>query len=307
MPINCIILGWVNLAMIKILKTALEVGDTAALAILIGMLLFTAFYTTLAGLWGVYVTDMFQFGLKMTMVILLAIFSVQAVGGMDALTTKVHALDKAAGVSDSRLAFLPPLDSAWMPVIAFFVYLAVNWWASWYPGAEPGGGGYVAQRIFSARDERQGVLATLWFNVAHYALRPWPWILTALATLVLYPNLQDKESGYVKAFMDPAVFPTYLRGFMLAGFAAAYMSTIATQLNWGASYVVNDFYRRFVVREATEKTLRAGVASHDRSAHDRFARRHLLPEEHRERLEAAPGHRRRHGRRLPTTLVLVEN
>lgn len=252
-PINCIILGWVNLAMLKILQTSLGVGDTAALGILVLMLLFTAFYTTLAGLWGVYVTDVFQFGLKMSMVILLAIFSVKAVGGMDGLVTKVQALDAAAGVSDSRLAFFPPLDSAWMPMITFFVYLAVNWWASWYPGAEPGGGGYVAQRIFSARDERHGVLATLWFNVAHYALRPWPWIITALASLVLYPELADKESGYVKTFMDPAVFPPYLRGFMLAGFAAAYMSTIATQLNWGASYVVNDFYRRFAVRDANER------------------------------------------------------
>ena len=129
----------------------------------------------------------------------------------------------------------------------------MNWWATWYPGAEPGGGGYVAQRIFSAKNERHGVLATLWFNVAHYALRPWPWILTALATIVLYPDLADKEAGYIKALMDPAVFPTWLRGFMIAAFAAAYMSTIGTQLNWGASYVINDFYRRFVVRNASER------------------------------------------------------
>src|SRR4029077_18590695 len=129
----------------------------------------------------------------------------------------------------------------------------VSWWASWYPGAEPGGGGYVAQRIFSARTERDGVFATLWFNIAHYAVRPWPWILTALASLVLYPPLADKESGYVRTLMDPAVFPPGLRGVMLAAFAAAYMSTIGTQLNWGASYVVNDCYRRFVRREAAER------------------------------------------------------
>jgi Na+/proline symporter len=129
----------------------------------------------------------------------------------------------------------------------------MNWWASWYPGAEPGGGGYVAQRIFSAKDERHGVLATLWFNIAHYALRPWPWILTALASVILYPNLVDKESGYIKTLIDPAVFPPYLRGFMLAAFAAAYMSTIGTQLNWGASYVINDFYRRFAVRKGSER------------------------------------------------------
>src|SRR5689334_18629885 len=126
-------------------------------------------------------------------------------------------------------------------------------WSTWYPGAEPGGGGYVAQRIFSAKNEREGLLATLWFNIAHYALRPWPWILTALASVILYPTLEDKESGYIKTLIDPNVFPTYLRGFMLAAFAAAYMSTIGTQLNWGASYVINDLYLRFIKREAGEK------------------------------------------------------
>src|SRR5258708_4263835 len=140
-----------------------------------------------------------------------------------------------------------------MPAITLFVYLGVNWWASWYPGAEPGGGGYVAQRIFSARTERDGLFATLWFNIAHYAIRPWPWILTALASLVLYPALVDKESGYVRTLMDPTVFPPALRGVMLAAFAAAYMSTIGTQLNWGASYVVNDCYRRFLRRDRAER------------------------------------------------------
>jgi len=140
-----------------------------------------------------------------------------------------------------------------MPAITLFVYLGVIWWASWYPGAEPGGGGYVAQRIFAARNERHGMFATLWFNIAHYAVRPWPWILTALASIVLYPTLVDKESGYVRTLMDPAVFPPALRGVMLAAFAAAYMSTIGTQLNWGASYVVNDFYRRFLRRGSTER------------------------------------------------------
>jgi Na+/proline symporter len=140
-----------------------------------------------------------------------------------------------------------------MPALTLFVFLAVQWWASWYPGAEPGGGGYIAQRIFSAKNEKHGLLATLWFNIAHYALRPWPWILTALASVILYPNLADKEAGYITTLVDPNVFPTYLRGFMLAAFAAAYMSTIGTQLNWGASYVINDFYRRFVTKSADEK------------------------------------------------------
>ncbi|MBA3485447.1 MAG: Na+:solute symporter, partial [Pirellulales bacterium] len=257
-PINCIILGWVNLAMMTILRETLGVSENIALAILVGILAFTAFYTTLAGLWGVLVTDVLQFALKMTMVILLAIFAVQAVGGIDELKAKVIALDGDQASAGSRLDFLPPLDSPWMPMIALGTYLAVSWWASWYPGSEPGGGGYVAQRIFSAKNERHGVLATLWFNVAHYALRPWPWILTALAALVMMPELaaadpKVKEAGYIAMFMNPSIFPSSLRGFMIAGFAAAYMSTIATHLNWGASYVINDFYRPFVKRDGSER------------------------------------------------------
>jgi Na+/proline symporter len=252
-PINCIVMGWVNLAMVKILRTTMGLDKGDAMLVIIGMLLFTAFYTTISGLWGVLVTDLFQFVLKMGMVIVLAVLAVNAVGGIDALKMKITAMDAASGQAGSRLAFFPDLNSAWMPAITLFVYLAVNWWASWYPGAEPGGGGYVAQRIFSAKNERHGLLATLWFNVAHYALRPWPWILTALASLILYPQLADKETGYIQTLMDPNVFPVYLRGFMLAAFAAAYMSTIGTQLNWGASYVINDFYRRFVKRTGGER------------------------------------------------------
>lgn len=252
LPINCIILGWVNLAMVKILEITLGLSKSSAILIVIGMLLFTAFYTAISGLWGVLVTDLFQFALKMGMVIVLAILAVNAVGGIDGMKEKIGALDAASGLG-SRLSFFPEYDSAWMPAITLFVYLAVNWWATWYPGAEPGGGGYVAQRIFSAKNEKHGLLATLWFNIAHYALRPWPWILTALASLILYPDLVDKESGYIKTLLDPNVFPTYLRGFMLAAFAAAYMSTIGTQLNWGASYVINDFYRRFINRESSDR------------------------------------------------------
>jgi len=251
LPINCIVIGWVNLAMMKVLEVTLGLEAAGALWVLLALLAFTAFYTTLAGLWGVLVTDLVQFVLKMGMVIALAWFAVRAVGGLSALEAKVAALD--AGSGGSRLSFFPSSDSVWMPAIAFFVYLAVNWWASWYPGSEPGGGGYVAQRIFSAKDERHGLFATLWFNIAHYAVRPWPWILTALASIVLYPNLADKEAGYVRTLMDPQVFPAALRGIMLAAFAAAYMSTIGTQLNWGASYIVNDWYRRFVRRRASER------------------------------------------------------
>ena len=176
---------------------------------------------------------------------------------MGALKDKLLQLDavRAAGGGGhgSILSFTPDIGSAWMPMLTFVVYLAVNWWATWYPGAEPGGGGYIAQRILCAKDEKNSLLATLWFNIAHYAVRPWPWILTALCSLVLYPSLADKESGFIMVIVDPGVFPAALRGLMIAAFAAAYMSTIGTQLNWGASYLVNDFYRRFLVRGRKEK------------------------------------------------------
>jgi solute:Na+ symporter, SSS family len=256
LPVNCIIMGWVNLAMVKILMLIFGVTKIEALIIVFIIMLMTALISTLSGLWGVLVTDLFQFVLKMGMMILLAFFAVRATGGMDALIGKLRMLDAAKGGSGghgSILSFVPEVGSVWMPMLAFFVYLAVNWWATWYPGAEPGGGGYIAQRILCAKDEKNSLLATLWFNIAHYAVRPWPWILTALCSLVLYPTLVDKESGFIMAIIDPHVFPAALRGLMIAAFAAAYMSTIGTQLNWGASYLINDFYRRFLVRERKEK------------------------------------------------------
>ena len=254
LPINLIILGWVNAAMIKILSISLGVSPYVAVGI---CFVITLAYSVAAGLWAVLWTDFLQFGLAMTAVIVLAVYSVDAVGGMDALKTKAAAY---FGSEQAALSVLPVriengavLDYAWMPILALSVFLFVQWWAAWYPGAEPGGGGYVAQRIFSARSERDGVLATLFFQVAHYALRPWPWIVTALATVILYPELgaAEKENGYVRAFVD--LLPSGWRGLMVVGFAAAYMSTIATQLNWGASYLVNDFYRRFVRKDATDK------------------------------------------------------
>ena len=243
LPINCIILGWVNLAMVKILVLVLGVSKGEALLVVIGLIAITSFISALSGLWGVLVTDAFQFVIKMGMVIVLAIAAVGAVGGLDQLKAKLAVLDAARG-KGSSLDMIPDLDSSWMPLVSFCVFIGMQWWASWYPGAEPGGGGYVAQRMFCAKDERHSLLATLWFNIAHFAIRPWPWIITALASMVLYPDLVDKETGYVKVMIE--YLPPYLRGLMLAAFAAAYMSTIATQLNWGASYLVNDFYRRFL-------------------------------------------------------------
>jgi Na+/proline symporter len=261
-PINLIILGWVTRAMIKILTIALGLrdltiagmtvsGEVVAVGICFAI---TAVYAVAAGMWAVLWTDLVQFVIKMSAVIVLAVYAVRAVGGIDVMKIK---LVQHFGSETAALSVLPVSATAsglhayaWMPLLTLGVYLSVQWWAAWYPGAEPGGGGYVAQRIFSARTEKDGVLATLFFQIAHYALRPWPWIVTGLATVILYPGLQDREAGYVQAFVD--LLPTPWRGFMLAGFAAAYMSTVATHLNWGASYLVNDFYKRFVRRDASQ-------------------------------------------------------
>ena len=244
--VNCIILGWVNLAMVKILGLIFGIDKNYALLIVLGLIALTSFISTLAGLWGVLVTDMVQFVIKMGMVIVLAVFAVNAVGGIDVMKEKLISSGRG-----EALNLVPALNSVWMPMITFLVYASVNWWATWYPGAEPGGGGYVAQRMFSAKDERHSMLATLWFNIAHYAIRPWPWILTALASLILFPGLKDPETGYIRVLID--YLPASLRGLMIAAFAAAYMSTIATQLNWGASYLINDFWRRFVKRDGSEQ------------------------------------------------------
>ncbi|HUS61454.1 MAG TPA: hypothetical protein VMY34_04600, partial [Acidimicrobiales bacterium] len=250
-------------AMIKILTISLGLRDVnvaginvSGEVIAVGIcFVITVAYSVAAGMWAVLWTDLVLFVIKMSAVIILAVYSVRAVGGMDAMKSKLaaHFGSETAALSVLPVKLGPAGIEAytWMPILALAVFLSVQWWAAYYPGAEPGGGGYVAQRIFSAKTERDGVLATLFFQVAHYALRPWPWIVTGLATVILYPTLQDKEAGYVHAFVD--LLPTPWRGFMMAGFAAAYMSTIGTHLNWGASYLVNDVYKRFMRPNATEK------------------------------------------------------
>src|SRR5450432_2084526 len=276
---NCLILGWVTNAMVSIIAVllgpmfpqgkvlTLGVGGhellhytfgspnhTALLICVFILIPFTGIYTSIGGLWGVLVTDLFQFILKMGMVIVLAWVAVSKIGGMQALKLQLAVVGKAAQQSGAHpsdpLAFFPDFHLGWtssalwtLPVLTFLTYLGVQWWSAWYPGAEPGGGGYVAQRMFCALDEKNSLLATLWFNIAHYAMRPWPWILVALSSLILFPNLSDPETGYIRVMI--AYLPPSLRGLMVAAFAAAYMSTIATQLNWGASYLINDFYRRF--------------------------------------------------------------
>jgi solute:Na+ symporter, SSS family len=256
---NCLILGWVTKAMVNIISTAMGVSDAKALAICVFFLMpFTGIYVSLGGLWGVLWTDLFQFVLKMAIVIGVAWYGVHAAGGMQQMLATLAAKRAAIGPGASDItALLPDFsrgitgEALWtLPVITFVVHLAVQWWAFWYPGAEPGGGGYIAQRIFSAKDERNGLLSVLWFNLAHYALRPWPWILTALAAVVLYPGLAQPEKGYM--LVATRQTPHALLGILLAGFMAAFMSTVATQLNWGSSYLVEDFYRRFMNKKGSE-------------------------------------------------------
>jgi Na+/proline symporter len=256
---NCLILGWVTHAMASIISTALGVTEFKGLLICVLFLMpFTGIYVSLGGLWGVLWTDLFQFVLKMAIVIGVAWYGVHAAGGMQQLLATLAAKRAAAGPGASDItAMLPDFsrgltgEALWtLPVITFVVHLAVQWWAFWYPGAEPGGGGYIAQRIFSARNERHGLLSVLWFNLAHYALRPWPWILTALVAVVLYPGLAKPESGYM--LVATRNTPHAVLGILLAGFMAAFMSTVATQLNWGSSYLVEDFYRRFLKKNGSE-------------------------------------------------------
>ncbi len=251
---NSLIIGWVNVALISILQVFFGISAEQSLYYAAAAMLITAVYSSISGLWGVAITDAFQFIIAMTGTIILAVIVVNSdkIGGIDGLKAKLPA---------SSFDFFPHIGKSGginMLVISastFFAYIGIQWWASWYPGAEPGGGGYVAQRIMSAKNEKHAVYATLFFQVAHYCLRPWPWIIVGLCTLVLYPDLgfDEKRLGYVMAMKD--FLPVGLRGLLLVAFLAAYMSTISTQLNWGASYLVNDFYNRFINKNASQKLL----------------------------------------------------
>jgi SSS family transporter len=238
LPVNLIIMGWVTRAMVTILEITLNMNPWVAAFALFAL---TALYSMLSGLWGVIVTDAFQFGVAMAGSIILAVLAVDSIGG---LAPMLEGATRHFGSAEAAFGVMPPTQDAWLPLSTLLVFLGVQWWATWYPGAEPGGGGYVAQRILSAKDERHGLLATLWFNIANYALRPWPWILVGFVSVLRYPGLANPEEGYVRVMVD--VLPSPLKGLLLAAFAAAYMSTISTHLNWGASYLVNDVYLRFV-------------------------------------------------------------
>lgn len=260
--VNVIIMGWVNLGMAKVLSGTLGISKWVALVV---CLLITFGYTVVSGYWGVAVTDGLQYCFEMGGAIILAVVALGAVGGIAVLKTKLGAAHPAFtppgttfGSADAVMAFWPTGDGLWVvPTITLAALLGLNWWASWYPGSEPGGGGYVVQNMLACRDERNARAAALFFNIAHYAIRSWPWVITALCTLALYGGalrvggVEDPGANYVKAMVD--LLPAGLRGLMLASFAAAYMSTQATQMNWGSSYLVNDLYRRFIKRDADER------------------------------------------------------
>ncbi|MGK9477777.1 sodium:solute symporter family protein [Melioribacter sp. OK-6-Me] len=294
---NIIILGWVHKAMEKIFAVIFPQYDSFGLVVIAAIII--GIYSAASGLLGTSRTDSFQFVFAMIGCIILAVIvvSLPEVGGMTKLKEKL---------SPQVISFIPRIGSSEVvsgifsiSIGSFFAYVALQWWASWYPGADPGGGGYIAQRMMSAKDEKHSLFATLWFTIAHYAIRPWPWILVALAALVILPrtdNLEqlktqnpDMYDKVVEAYnsntdlntlqyanspefkemyevyentVDPGMMypklmvrflPAGLLGLLIAVFLAAYMSTIASQLNWGTSYIINDFYRRFIKNNADER------------------------------------------------------
>ena len=254
---NVLVMGTVSLAAVKFGEIILGWKGWQTLLIACSI---TLIYSTLGGLRAVIITDFVQFILAMigSILAMLYIINLPQIGGIKNLTLHENVIDS--------LSLVPDLSdpSVWVPVM--LVPLAVQWWASYYPGAEPGGGGYIAQRMFSAKDEKNAIGATLLFNIAHYALRPWPWIIIALSSLIIFPELSDIQ----RAFPDlpanklghdvayPAMLtllPSGLLGLVAASLIAAFMSTMSTQLNLGASYLVNDFYKRFINPNASESQL----------------------------------------------------
>ncbi|MCD6205250.1 MAG: Na+:solute symporter [Candidatus Marinimicrobia bacterium] len=297
---NAIVMGWVHKAMEKIFHVTLPMIDPFLLVA--GAAIIIAVYASASGLLGTARTDSFQFIFAMTGCIILAVIVVHLpqIGGAVALKTKL---------APEVLTFFPKIGRPSvqgftggvlaLSVGAFFAHIGLQWWSSWYPGADPGGGGYIAQRMMSAKDEKHSLFATLWFTIAHYTLRPWPWILVGLSALIILPRaenpdalknqnpaLYQKVEAVYQGKINPAGDPQYqtsefeqfyekyentidpgvmypkimmrflpsgLLGLLIATFLAAYMSTIASQLNWGTSYLINDFYRRFIKPKATER------------------------------------------------------
>ncbi len=254
---NALIMAAVSMAMIKIAGVLLDLSPATTLIVASAV---TVAYSASGGLRAVVLTDFLQFGLAMVGAVGAALFALRMpqVGGLSDLLANPAIAGKKS--------FLPDFSDSSMVVSLLVIPLAVQWWSVWYPGAEPGGGGYVAQRMLSARNEKGAVRATLLFNAAHYALRPWPWIIVALCSLVVFPDLAALREAFPN--VDPGVvrhdlaypamlsyLPAGLLGLVVASLIAAFMSTISSHLNWGSSYIVNDFYHRFIDREAGEKKL----------------------------------------------------
>lgn len=248
--LNAVIIGWVNAAMIKVVGEFFQLSREWSVAIVMLMMVYTAVYSAISGLIGIVVTDAIQFVIAMAGSILLAVLVVQLpeVGGLSGLTSRLP---------EWRFHFFPTIEGTSSDVLtisvgAFFSFIALQWWNSWYPGAEPGGGGYISQRMMSARTEADAQKASLFFQLAHYCLRPWPWIVVALAALVLYPGLTDQEAGnaYIRLIRD--YMPVGIRGLMLLVFISAYMSTISTQLNWGSGYLTNDLFLLWKTSETSD-------------------------------------------------------
>ena len=280
---NCLIMGMVTLAACKIANILFGMPDWQTILIC-GLL--NVVFAAHSGLWGVLIIDMVQFFIKMTAVFAAAWFSLKEVGrrlvnddsawaGLKALVAKLsdqQVVTSSAGVptmsavdgkGQPLLDILPNFSMPELALMIFIVPIAIGWWANWYPGAEPGGGSYIAQRMLASKSEKDSLGGTLFFNVAHYVLRPWPWIITALCSIIIYPDLASIQSAFPAA--DPtkighdSAFPAMLKflpvgfvGLMIGGLLAANSSTILTHLNWGSSYLVHDFYRRFVKKDATE-------------------------------------------------------
>ncbi len=263
--LNIVIIGWVSLAMETVIRVLLPnltvfgqtsfsvagVTISSSLVVVSALVVLVSVYALLSGLWGVAVTDTVQFVLAMGSCIIMAVFVLRepAVGGIAGLKTQLP---------PETFRFFPTLGSVAttgsifaLTIPAFVAFVGIQWWSSWYPGAEPGGGGYIAQRIMSTRNERDSLFSALFYTIAHYCVRPWPWIIVALSALVLYPNLDDTREGFVLVMRD--ILPAGLLGLLAAAFLAAFMSTVSTQLNWGVSYLINDCWRRFVQPKHSER------------------------------------------------------
>jgi Na+/proline symporter len=254
---NCVIMATVNLAAAKIASVVL--GWPRGQTLLVCGLINIVFAAT-SGLWGVLVIDLIQFGIAMAGSFALAWFALQQpqIGGLDGLVARLQA------DAPAMLSLLPDFNNWELALTIFIIPLTVQWWSVWYPGAEPGGGSYIAQRMLASKSERDALAGTLFFNFAHYVLRPWPWILVALASLVIFPDLAAIRQAF--PHVDPALvghdiaYPAMMKflpvgwlGLMVAGLLAAYVSTMITHLNWGTSYLVHDFYQRFVRPNASQR------------------------------------------------------